>query len=182
MKKIHLYIVGLLLFAGCSATSNDFKTYTGQIKTLQTPITFRTIQFLDNPPSNNIDKFLFDKYKYAGADNVYGKIYESDKFVGIIYTVNGDVLLPVLVTYDKHGNKIDSLNLFEKASSFNLESEIYVTSEFYPNKAILEIDSTSTWTLNGRGDDRLPASEKISVDSVNYTINDSGKIISNKHR
>ena len=180
MAKIHLYIIGLFFFAGCSATTNDFEKYTSQINTLPTPITFRTIEFSDNKAPDNIDEVLFDKYKYTDANNVYGKIYESKKFVAIIYTVNGDVLVPVLVTYDKNGNKKDSLNLFDNASGLNLQSETYVTSTFYSNKTIQEIDSISTWALNDRGDDRLPGSEKIKVDSIKYTITDSGKIITNK--
>ena len=85
------------------------------------------------------------------------------------------------MTYDKNGNKKDSLNLFDNASGLNLQSETYVTSTFYPNKTIQEIDSISTWALNDRGDDRLPGSEKIKVDSIKYIISDSGKIITNKH-
>jgi len=176
-----LYIIELIFFRGCSTTSNDFKKYTEQINKLQTPIIFRTIQFSDNPPSNKIDKILFDKYKYADANEVYGKIYEGDKFVAIIYTVKGDVLVPILGTYDKNGNQIDSLNLFQNASGFNVQSETYISLKFYPNKVMQEIDSTLTWTLNVSGDDRLSGSEKINIDSFTYTINDAGKIILNKH-
>jgi hypothetical protein len=144
-------------------------------------MTFRTIEFSNNKTQKSVNESLFNKYKYVDAANVYGTIFKNDKIVAIIYTVNGDVSVPVLVTYDKRGNRIDSLNLFENASGFNLETETYVTSTFYADKSIQEIDSISTWTLNNKGDDRIPESEIIKVDTLKYVITESGKIIKSKH-
>ena len=181
MGKIHLYIIVFFLFVSCATHTNDFRTYASQIETLPTPLTFRTTEFFDQKLKDKIDESLFNKYKYAYADNVYGKIWDTDSSVTILYLVNGDIITPVLVTYDKEGNKIDSLNLFENASGFNLEKETYVTATCYFNKTIQEIDSISTWTLNDKMTDRIQGSEKKRVDSIMYFINGSGKIISNKH-
>jgi hypothetical protein len=57
------------------------------------------------------------------AHEVYGKVFEDEKSIGIIYIIIGDINVPILMTYDKQGNKVDSLNLFENASGFDVKSE-----------------------------------------------------------
>ncbi len=177
MKKRLTYLIGLLLIVSCATKPNDFKNYLSQIKPIPTPIKFWTIGYTDKKIENKVDERLFEKYKSVYANEIFGKLYENKQTAGIIYTVYGDVLAPVLITYDKQGNRIDSLGLFDNASGYNLEKETFVSVTLHPDLTIQEVDSTFTYTLNDKGDDRIPGSDKLTVDSIIYSINENGKII-----
>jgi hypothetical protein len=177
----HLYI-GLIIIFGCSTKDNDFDTFTGQLETLQTPISMATMRFPEKQTSKTYDKELFQKFKYSTAYEVYGKIYEDDKTVGIIYSVIGDINVPILVTYDKQGNRIDSLNLFENATGFDFESETYEHVTFLANKTIQVIDSTKTWKTDETGEDRIPETETLTIDTLTHRITGDGKIIKDKKK
>jgi hypothetical protein len=83
--------------------------------------------------------------------------------------------LPILMTYNKDGIKIDSLNLFERASGYNPEKETYVTITFVQPNNIKELDSTNTWKLDSN-QERVDSSVKLNIDSAYYLIQDNGKI------
>ncbi len=109
---------------------------------------------------------------------VYGKLFEDSKTVSIIYSVIGDYNVPILMTYDKTGNKIDSLNLFENNSGFDFAKETYEYVTIFPNKRIQVIDSTKTWTMDDTGEDRILGTEKLTtVDTFTYFINEDGRIV-----
>jgi hypothetical protein len=177
----HLYI-GLIVIFGCSPKDNDFNRFVGQLETLQTPISLGTMRFPERQTSQAYDKELFRKFKYSTAHEVYGKIYEDDKAVGIIYSVIGDINVPILVTYDKQGSRIDSLNLFENASGFDFESETYEHVTFFPNKTIQVIDSIKTWKTDETGEDRVPETETLTIDTLIHRITGDGKIVKDKRK
>ncbi len=174
--KALIYFFILLLFVGCSSKHGDFETYLSQIKSVSTPVKFWTLGYTDNKMKSIPDERLFDKYKYCYANETFGKIYNGNKSVGIIYTVYGDMYVPVLVTYSNKGEKVDSISLFDNASGFNLEKETMVSVTLFPDKTIREINSTFTWTLNEAKDDRIPGSDKLSIDTITYLVSDDGKI------
>jgi hypothetical protein len=169
-------VISTLLVIGCRNQSADFKRYSKQLEQLPIPLVVKTIEYPERKVSGNFDSALFEKYKLYEAQAPYGKIYDDASTTGIIYTVSGDVGVPVLVMYDKAGRKVDSLNLFQNASGFGLESEVYERVTFLSNKAIQVIDSTVKWELNKAGDDRVEGSEKVRIDSFYYVVDRNGKI------
>ena len=175
MKFILILCFSILLFS-CSFNTNDFKKFKSSIPQLSFPISFNTMNYPDKKFQINIDSLLFEKYKSQYANEIFGKLYENEKSVGIIYTVYGDVLTPILMTYNNAGVKIDSLNLFDKASGYNPEQETYVTINFSQANKFKETDSTKTWNLD-RHEERIDSSEQLHIDNAKYTITDNGKII-----
>ena len=175
MKHI-LLVCFLFSLVSCSNNTNDFKVFKSNIPLISFPISFNTIRYPNKKVQFNIDSSLFEKYKSQDANEIFGKLYENEKSVGIIYTVYGDALTPILMTYNKEGLKIDSLNLFDKASGYNPEQETYVTINFSESNKFNELDSTKTWKLDSH-QERIDSSEQLHIDSVNYLIKNDGKII-----
>lgn len=174
----YLLFISFLFLFGCNTKTNtsSFDKYLSQLESLKTPVTFKTIQYPERKTADNYDTALFEKYKLNEAESAYGKVYSDETGAGIIYTVPADVAVPVLVTYNKQGNKIDSLGLFENASGVGLETEVYVRAVYLPNKTIKIIDSTVKWKLDKTGGDRIEGSESFTIDSSQYIIDNSGKI------
>ena len=179
MRKILIFIISYCLFTGCSYQLDDFQSYTSKIETLSTPLTFQTTN-APNKTQNIIDEKLFAKYKHIYADKIYGKIYETETFLAILYLVNGDVTTPVLVTYDKKGSKVDSLNLFENASGFEEDRQTFVSTTLEHDMTITEIDSTLIrHELRIAG--HAASWPRIQIDTFRYTITSNGKIAKNRH-
>ncbi len=179
-KMRYTYLIGLIFIVSCSTKDNDFKKYVGQLETLKTPISFGTMRFPEQQTKKTYDRDLFLKFGNLTAHEVYGKVFEDEKSIGIIYTVIGDINVPILMTYDKQGNKIDSLNLFENASGFDVVSETYEYVTFNPDKTIQVIDSTKTWTTDVSGEERILETEKLTIDTLTHFVNEDGKIVKNK--
>lgn len=176
LMKYLLYIC-FLFIVGCNTKTGTFEKYVSQLESLKTPITLKTIQYPEKKVVvDNYDTALFEQYKLRQAESVYGKVYYDQTGAGIIYTVPADVAAPVLVTYNKEGKKIDSLSLFQNASGFGLESEVYERVIYLPSKTIKIIDSAVRWKLNKSGDDRIEGSESFTIDSSKYIIDNGGKI------
>jgi hypothetical protein len=170
-------ILVLLLTFGCRNQNNDFEKYTSQLQLIKTPVVFETIKYPEAQLPENYNKDLFERFKLEAAQSAYGKLYENNNSTGIIYTVAGDVAVPFLVTYDKTGTKLDSFNLFQNASGFDVESECYERVLLLPAQKIQVRDSTIKWKLNESGDDRIEGSETVSIKTFNYAIDKKGKII-----
>src|SRR3954447_26740285 len=100
--------IGILLIIGCGKRSTDFEKYSKQLEPLSTPLVVKTIEYPERKALENYDSALFEKYKLRDAQAPYGKIYDDNNITGIVYTVAGDIAVPVLVTYDKAGRKTDS--------------------------------------------------------------------------
>jgi hypothetical protein len=174
----YIITIGLMfLMISCSAQENGFKKYVGQLQPVTMPISFRSLKFPDKHINNTFDQVLFKKYKPIAAYTVYGKLYEDEKSVAIIYTVIGDVNSPILMTYNKMGNKIDSLNLFEGESVFHFESETSKYVTIFSDKRIQVIDSVTTWKMEDNGEDRIEGTGKVSrIDKISYQLDLDGKI------
>ena len=177
MKKTNYLVIGLLAFVSCTTRSNEFSAYISKIETLPLPITVRTLGNSLHVEETKIDQKLFKKFKHIYADNVSGKIYETETGVGILYIVYGDAQTPVLVTYDNNGHKIDSLNLFRNASGFSPTAETFVTVTLYADRTIHETDSTVTEAPMGNQDNTLSEQKRLKIDSTVFTVNETGKII-----
>lgn len=173
-----LLIIALSLY-GCKSQHDEFKKYINHLDSLDSPIVFESIKYPEGKKSEKYDRGLFDRYKLQNAQSAYGMLFNDGKTVGVIYTVAGDINVPVLVTYDKNGNKIDSLNLFQNASGFALESETYERVLFV-DRTIQVRDSVVKWLLDESGEDRIEGSEKSTIYSFEYLIDKNGKIVSKK--
>jgi hypothetical protein len=178
-----IIIIWTLMLVSCSRqkevkSTNDFATYLGSLDSLETPVKFDTKTELKSK-SERYDTALFKKYKHAWASVPYGKIFENDSIVVLVDVGVGDILVPLITTFTQQGDKLDSINPYDKAGA----DMGYLSYEFVTinsNKEIIVTDSTKTWKLNKDETDVIQGTERLTLDTVIYRINNQGKIIKQK--
>jgi hypothetical protein len=127
MKK-HLTIVILVLIVGLSSCSSDkgkskdnvpapFRQFLKKFKQLQLPLTLRQDNIdtlgLPNIDMKNVDT-LFIKNN-DGLEKYYGMLPDTNYYYGLIVLYPGGCdYLPVLLTFDKSGNKISEERLLNR--------------------------------------------------------------------
>ena len=156
--------------------NNDFQTYLNSLDKLETPLTFDTRSNEIPVRSQNYDTTLFKKYKHTWSVGPHGKIFENDSIIVLVDISPRDVVVPILTTFNQHGEKLDSLNPWNKSGGdIGYESYEFVTIN--DKKEIIVVDSTKTWDLNKEEDDIIEGTEKLTVDTVTYKIDKKGRII-----
>ena len=173
----------LVALTSCSVnretkTASDFERYLNSLQEIKLPVSFDTkTDLITYSPA--FDTALFSKYKHQDASAPYGRLAVKDSVITIIEIVPGDVLIPLICTFDMAGNKLDSLNPYNKAGAdMGYESYEFVTLN--KSNEIIVRDSTWTWDLNADGTDILEETESLSVDTVIYRVERNGRIIKTK--
>lgn len=177
----HFTIICLLaILFGCDrkehpTKSNTFETYLKSLATLPTPLHFSTTDDGLADLSPTYDSALFSRYKHVWAYRPYGKVVYEDSTTVVIDIVIGDITVPLLTTFDREGNKVDSLNLFARAGwDIGFASDEFVT--LTADKKIIITDSTTRWDLNATGDDIIEGTEKLTVKTFIYALDERGSI------
>ena len=173
--KMRQVILTILILTGCGQT-NDFDDYLSQVEKIETPITFNSENYPGTTKYQTYKKELFDKFKKKGSIELQGLMYNEKHFVGLIFNIIADNNIPFLVTYDKEGNKIDSLTLFPNAI-YSLNKETVDEVTFYSDKRIQIISKTKTWDLNDTGDEIVEGTEKNITDTILVTVDKFGRVI-----
>jgi hypothetical protein len=180
MRSRTLPIILVALMLGCSSQQStnfkDFQSFTSQLKPLETPLTFNSYKETKLNLLKIKDDAFINKIRleYHGFE-VYGKLFETNEFIAILGNIPSDIGSPIIITFDKKGNKIDSYLLYKTA-----EGDIGIYSGNYEviNKdmKINFTDSTITRKLNKEGTDELPGTDSLSVSKETYQIMSNGKI------
>jgi hypothetical protein len=104
-----------------------FDTYLRSLDKIDTPFKYNTREGLGRR-SENYDSVLFARYKHIGSVAPHGKLGQSDSLIKTIEVIIGDIVVPVLMIYNRNGVKIDSLNPLDKAGGdIGYSSDEYVT-------------------------------------------------------
>ena len=111
MKKLVCFIVLIIVCVSChkEVTQKDkFLAFLNTIPDLKIP-------FQTNSSEELYSKYELDTiYKKIIDDSfngIYGKVAINDSIYGIVYLVAGDIVFPLLITYNKGGKKIEELSL-----------------------------------------------------------------------
>lgn len=189
MKKLFISLFIILLLTACSNNKQDtkeefqslvqgssmitFAEYTKTIKRVKLP----TSLTCDIEPKGNkfsIPQSVIDNYGKNNA-TILGKIIDSPYLKAIIYLSPSDITLPILITYDKSGQKISELPLYEK---FCGEDEFSSGKSWVSIDRSLNIilkDSAITYERDKKG--VIIESSKSSVINIKkYIITDIGTI------
>lgn len=193
--KQTIYILTFILFVLTSCTtdnkpSSDLTTieneqqgnleisFENYLKTLdQIPLPFSYNPHGKLPElSKNYNKIGFEKYRQVWASQPLGILYNDNKTVTIIDCYIGDWgLVPFLTTYDKQGNKIDSLAPFKKTGKdMGYDAIEYLTIN--KDKTILVSDSVRTYALKHDSSGIDETSRKLTIGLTKYTIDENGRI------
>ena len=153
-----------------------FKNIVDSLPTISTPITFDSE---DGIPYGQFaiqdDQFLLTIKKRIPELLGYGKIDESTNYYLIIGISPSDIGSPILMTFDKTGNKIDSYFMFKTAGG-DIGYYSRNTATLEDNKEFTVTDSTTTRDLNETGDEEIEGTDKLTVTRTKYRILDTGKI------
>ncbi len=143
-----IFIVTFLL--ACSTKNatvdNDFEQYLESLDLLQTPVSFNVKRGL-KAKSLNYDKALFKKFKQEWSVGPQGKLFDKDSVVLVVEILAGDMVVPLLRTFDREGRPLDSLNPYIK-SGVDMGFECYEFVTVTDKKEIIVTDSTRNWDLN----------------------------------
>jgi len=130
--------------------------------------------------STNYDKNAFEKYKHVWTSQPLGILFNDSKTVTLIDCSIGDWgLVPFLTTFDRKGNKIDSLGPYKKSGEdMGYKAIEYLTLN--KDKTILVSDSVTTYTLKRDSSDIDETSRKLTIGLTKYTIETDGHIREHK--
>ncbi len=135
--------------------------------------------------SIHYDTLGFKKYNGCNCSQPVG-ILLKDNFNIVIINITDEALKsPIIVSYDKLGNKVDSLNLREDAYQ-DINSEISPCLKINDKKKIVLIDTLKNWKIksakNGVSFEIMPGSMITKIDSTVYSISKNGKFIKEKQK
>jgi hypothetical protein len=176
--RILMLVISVTILLSCFSArdkqvDNEFKKYLKSLEALDIPITFDSKRGI-KVRSKDYDTTLFKKFKHKWAFGPHGKAFENDSIILIIDITAGDVLVPLIMTFDQFGNKLDSLNPYTNGGvDMGYESYEYVAIN--GNKDILITDSTRRWDLNKEGDNIIEGTDKLTVGTMIYKIDKKGK-------
>ena len=183
MKKLPLLLI--IIFWGCTQpdkntsgnpTKITFSDYVKSLDTISLPFKHScdASQFADS--SARFDSTGFKKYRYNGTVRPLGLLFHDDKnIVTVDLSIGDDCLVPFLVSFDKKGNKLDSLAPYEHAG----EDSDSMTRPYFKvtkDRRIVITDTTQTWKTGIAGSE-VPGSRKIITDSTIYTLSEKGRFI-----
>lgn len=188
MKKMRLKQKGsaialLLAFLwGCSFTNNSsgenklsFKAYISSLDTIRLPLRHNPEATKLPSPSKSYDIAGFKHYKHAWADYPLGVYYSTGKVAGLIDCSIGDGVALCLTTYDLQGNKVDSLNFYQRsANDMGYHAIEYLVLK--PEGVAVVLDTVKRWSINKEGTDIVEGSMKLNTGKAVYRILENGKI------
>jgi hypothetical protein len=156
-------------------SENDFENYLKTLDQIPLPLSHNPLGQLPTL-SKNYDKQAFEKYKHVWTSQPLGILYNDSKTVTLIDCSIGDWgLVPFLTTYDRHGNKIDSLGPYIKSGEdMGYKAIEYLTIN--KDRTILVSDSVTTYSLKPDGSGIDETSKKLTVGLTKYSIESDGHI------
>ncbi len=173
---MRLVIFILIILTECAERPSEFDEYISGIEKMETPITFHSYDYPGTAKYQKYKKDLFRKFGKANSQELQGLVYDKPNFVGLIFNIVGDINMPFLITYDRRGNKIDSLNIFPDAI-VTIGREAINHTTLYPDNRIDILSEVKTWNLNASNDDIIEGTEKSKYDSIKLFIDERGYII-----
>jgi hypothetical protein len=188
MRKIKAIIICLFLISCGQNNQTDqknekdtnqtsFEEYTGKIKLIDLPFKASCGKPLDGSKLDFPDSTI-TKYGEAGS-RIYGKLAENKNYTAIIYLAPADIVLPVIVTNDKKGNKISKLVVYERMCGDDEFGWGTSSAEISKDLTISLSDSSVSFKrdLNGK---IMDSTRKTEVRHRKFYIKDDGKIENKK--
>jgi len=189
-RKFLIPILGLTLSMGCVWTSEKGKKIkkNEQVVTIEQRVFddyLKAIPDIELPLSLKCDiypigsTFGFDAAtieKYGPKHSeIFGKIAVRENFAAIIYLYPADVVLPIVQTTDRQGNKISEIKVYELycgADEF-FQSTSWVT--IMKDLSITLEDSTDVYERNLEGE-IIEETRKTEVRNREFQIDNAGQI------
>ncbi|MBC7485668.1 MAG: hypothetical protein H7282_02820 [Cytophagaceae bacterium] len=154
----------------------DFDEYVSSLDQIPLPLKHNPLAYLPEL-STHYSKEGFEKYKSESASQPFGILYKNENTITLVDYSIGDIgPAPFFTTYDKLGNKIDSLAPYKKTGGDDGYYAIEYISILSDHTLVVE-DSVVTWPT---GAERSKLNEKISTAKIKYVFEKDGRISSHK--
>jgi hypothetical protein len=109
------------------------------------------------------------------------KIVLTDQFDALLFSIPADGTYPLVITYDKAGNKIDSLGLIEMGGS-DVDFGCVEYATVNPDRTIVLLDSTINWKVTPNGGNRIEGSDSLVVTQKVFTLLENGRFQKPKNK
>jgi hypothetical protein len=154
-------------------SKTEFERYSKNIRIIDLPLHLKCDQELrDGSPK--IDTSLISKYGISGS-SIYRKFAETEYYTAIVYLQPADIVLPVIQTTDKQGNKISALPLYERWCGEDEHSQGISWAGIEKDMTIVLSDSVIHFKRDKNGE-IIPKSKKTKVRQRIYHIEPNGMI------
>jgi len=181
MRFLIIVAVVFLVMAKChSPKSYENRSLNSNVLTFQSD--FDTLQRLSLPLTLNgkiwseLSRNHYETFGFRKGDDIltepFGKFVDSELFKGVIFIFDD----PILVTIDRNQNPIDTLFLLGDNYSNDVSTATTEQAIVNTDLSIQLIDSVFTYLVD-ENDDRIDSSEKLEIQTENYRINKTGKIL-----
>jgi hypothetical protein len=175
MKITQTIFIALFFFVSCKkelSQQEKFTTFLNSIPDLKIPFQTNSGEELQAAfyPDTIYKDFIDDS-----SNGVYAKIKVNDSIHGIIFLMPGDILFPLLVTYNSAGKKLNELALVNlSGDGYNANGTSYVVMN--KNLEIQMTDTVNTFERDTLNEEIIEASRKTEVIIEKYKIASDGKI------
>ncbi len=155
-----------------SSIESPMKTYTSSMRSVSLPFIDTCYDTVATQAVSIPD--TLSKFKKYGR--VIGKVNETDKYIAILYSLTGDVQLPVLRTFNKNGEPISTQKLLignccgENEACTGL-SIAKITKDLH----IILIDSNQTFERDKKKSD-IKKNIQLHYKLLEFTIDSTGMI------
>jgi hypothetical protein len=172
MKKILIILLSISIFS-CSQDEKGFSDYLKTLDVLELPLKLDINSKMDASKSH--DSTLFEKYKHVWTYAPFGIAFKKEGVVGIIeYSIADNGLAPFLITLDKQGNKIDSLNILGN-TGFGEQGQTQESAVLNADLKLTVTDSSKSWQID-EDYNEIPNTTELRVSTTTYQIQENGKI------
>ena len=159
-------------------SASDFQEYLNTLEQIPLPFTHNSFVPIE-ALSKNYHKNRFQQFKHHGSTVPLGIFFKDRKTVALIDISDDQLGVPFLTTYDKQGNKIDSLALYPKTRQDFRDHVICLSKAYFTihkNKSIWLVDTVTTHRLLPRNSNAGDMREKVRVSVKKYSIEPNGRI------
>ena len=155
-----------------------FDDYLKAISEVKFPLQFKC-EIDPNASNSNIDRTTIAKYTREHSD-IYGKLAVNENYAAIIYLYPADVVLPIIQTYDRQGNKISELTVYDRYCGANEFFWCTSWASILEDLTIVLSDSTRTYDRNLEGK-IIEETIMTEVRHRKFYINNKGEINEKMH-
>ena len=166
--KIFLYFSVFISLTGCISHKNDFEKYYQSFSNIILPLNVEC-GFQNSNKLNDRHQSIINNYLPKGAEP-YGRIYNKQPNIYLLYSFVGDILYPYLFIYDKSGNQLDSMYLHIEYCNISPNSQQINYTLINPDCSMLMVDTIKTWI----NEDLYPDSVSIEIIKKLYKMNNKG--------
>lgn len=169
-------IIGILICSSFNFIDSTFDKFYNKLKHIELPVDINCESDIAIVPFNSFDEQ--EQIRYLNYYGVIGRINFEDGLRAVVYNFAADNQVPVLVTYDKYGLEVDTLNLFDMPCVEDLNLKYYSTFKI-ESTGNIQMRKYEIWTKWNE-----EYTVKTSMDTIKsekkYFVKDDGKIKQNE--